>query len=100
MTCVKFVRITYGLPCWVIDAAAAPVKFGISARRVSTALTTIAPDSVGPITANAPMSTARWAIAFDTPALLWASSVTVSNLRPSTPPEALISFTASSTPLR
>ena len=98
--CVVFVRMTYGLPCCVIDAAAAPVKFGISARRVSAALTTIAPENVGPMTAKAPMSTARCASALDTPGLLCVSSVVISNLRPSTPPAALISLTASSTPLR
>src|SRR5207248_2173669 len=93
------VRTTYGLPCSVMFAASPPVKFGISARLVSTMLTMNEPENTGPITTYAPWSTAFCASAL---AVCGADCVSIdvySILRPRMPPAALISFTASFTPL-
>ncbi len=80
-------------------AASPPVKFGISARLVSAMLTMIEPEKTGPITTYAPWSIAFCASALATPGLVCVSMDVYSILRPRMPPPALISLTASFTPL-
>src|SRR5712691_4232048 len=80
-------------------AASPPVKFGISARLVSTMLTMNEPENTGPITTYALWSTAFCASALAVCGADWVSIDMYSILRPRMPPAALISFTASFTPL-
>src|SRR5215831_8070607 len=80
-------------------AASPPVKFGISAFLVSAMLTMIEPENTGPMTTYAPWSTAFCARAFAVCGAVCVSSVVYSTLRPRMPPAALISLTASLTPL-
>ena len=64
--CVKEVRKINGLPCCVIAAASPPVKFGIPALRVTAMLTRMDPENTGPMTREAPSSTALTASALAT----------------------------------
>src|SRR6476660_1380885 len=80
-------------------AASPPVKFGISARLVSAMLTMNDPENTGPITTYADWSTAFCANALAVCGADCVSIVVYSILRPRIPPAALISLTASWTPL-
>ena len=98
VACVKLVRKMYGLPCMVILAASPPVKLGISALRLSAMLTMMEPENTGPKMANTLSSTAFCVRPLATPGLLCVSDVVAWIFLPKMPPDALISFTASSTP--
>ena len=87
-----------GLPCVVMFAASPPVKFGISARRVSAMLTMIEPEKTGPITTATSLSMALVVSALAVAGVDWVSEISSSILRPRIPPAALISRVASSTP--
>jgi len=60
--------------------------------------TMMEPENTGPKMANTSSSTAFWVRPLATPGLDWVSEVKVWIFLPRMPPEALISFTASSTP--
>ena len=82
----------------VMLAASPPVKLGISALRLSAIDTMMEPENTGPKMANTSSSTAFWVRPLATPGLDWVSEVMVWIFLPSTPPAALISLTANSTP--
>src|SRR4030095_6529011 len=80
-------------------AASPPVKLVISAFLVSAMLTMIEPENTGPITTYAFSSTAFCVSAFASCGCDCVSEDEYSTLRPRMPPAALISLTASLTPL-
>src|SRR5207244_5743628 len=84
--------------CALMAVASAPVKFGVSPRRVSAMLTIIEPEKPGPKTAITPLSTAFVAIALAMPGLDCVSLIALSIFLPMMPPAALVSLIAISTP--